>query len=298
MNGHGKEVILWIRQGYHDFGPKLVILLLFLLIASCSPVINLPVAQWQTRQVDQAAEPISMQEMSFDERSGLSYRISNDDRNLYVMLKTDNPDTRMKMLRGGMELQIDTMGGQNAHSIIRFPMEENRITIFDNIPGIREPSTLRNYNLQKLEQLQAFFQETMATQTRKSLTGFKNHRNGRIPVNTPDGIRVNLAIDSLGALNYLAVIPLNTIVSGGVEDDSTRKLSLTLLVKGINMPGPPMPMFTGPSHQPGTNDLPTIEGAQRERLNREAMRPPIPFRTHKLGQPVSLRLRFTLSKPV
>ena len=273
----------------------LALVALSLIFSSCSPIINLPSAGWQTLGAD--ATPLHQLglEMAFDENSGLWYRVGNDKENLFVMLKTDNPGTRMKILRGGMELQIDTLGGRNAHSIVRFPMEENRITLFDNIPGVREPINPERLQMLQPAQLQGFFREAVGTQTRKSLTGFIRHPNGRIPLQNPEGIRVKIEMDTIGVLHYLAIIPLNTIISRRGNNHSERMLGITILVKGMNLPGPAQPMFTGPSSFTDRTNRPTIEGAQRERLEREAMRPSVPFRRHELEQSKYLRLRYSVA---
>jgi len=273
----------------------LALVILSLTFSSCSPVIHLPTARWQTIEADATPFYQLGLELAFDENSGLSYRVGNDNENLFVMLKTDNPSTRIKFLRGGMELQIDTMGGRNAHSIVRFPMEENRITLFDNIPGVREPIDPERFQMQQPAQLQEFFREAVGTQTRKSLTGFRNHPNGRIPLHNPEGIQVKIEMDSIGVLHYLAIIPLNTIISRLGNAHSERILGITILVKGINLPGPAQPMFTGPTAFTDRTNRPTIEGVQRERFEREAMRPPVPIRRHELERPKHLRLRYSVA---
>ena len=279
------------------FGPNagVVLVILSLVLASCSPIINLPSAGWQTDGTDATPFHQLGLEMAFDENSGLWYRVGNDRENLFVMLKTDNPGTRMKILRGGMELQIDTTGGRSAHSIVRFPMEENRITLFDNIPGVREPINPERLQMQQPAQLQGLFREAVGTQTRKSLTGFRNHPNGRIPLHNPEGIQVKMEMDSLGVLHYLAIIPLNTILSRSGTAPLERIIGISIYVKGVSLPGPAKPMFTGPSAFTGRTNRPTLEGAQRERLEREAMRPPVPLRRHELEQSERLLLRYSVA---
>jgi len=176
-------------------------------------------------------------------------------------------------------------------------MEENRITLFDNIPGVREPINPERLQMQQPEQLQGFFREAVGTQTRKSLTGFRNHPNGRIPLHNPEGIQVKMEMDSIGVLHYLAIIPLNTIFSRQDNAHLERILGITIYVKGVSLPGPAQPMFTGPTSFPGRTNRPTFEGAQRERLEREAMRPPVPLRRHDLEQSERLLLRYSVALP-
>jgi len=266
---------------------------LLVLASGCASVTKAPVHQWDGVSVEEIRLPHQQLEMAFDERSGLSYKISSDAENLYLNLQTSDPKARLKILRGGMEIQIDTLGGRNSHAILRFPMEENRITLFDNIPGVREPINLEKFADMQPEQINALFDEAMAAQRRKSLSGFKNHRNGRIPLDNKEGIRVILEMDSVGVLYYLAQIPLRTIVGGAMQSNTPRTIGLTVYMQGMNLPAPPMPLVA--TQMPIANpNRPPLSGAQRDRLNREMMRPPLPFRPTQLQQSSRLRLQFQL----
>src|SRR3982751_5808102 len=61
---------------------------------------------------------------AFNKANGISYTIANDDKNLYLVIKTDDPNTANKISAGGIDLTINTQGKKAAKDayVISFPM--------------------------------------------------------------------------------------------------------------------------------------------------------------------------------
>ena len=214
-----------------------VLALMGLGLAGCSPIATTN-SLWQQTRVS-PAEPGQWRETALDDKeTGLSYVITNDRENLYVLLQTSDPVTQRKMLMAGMELAIDTMGRRKGHCSIVFPEDEAPIL---GIGGMdrsqarlgREPGGLSEMLGRMID-----------SKSHMTLSGFKNHRNGRLPRLTEGGIGLALDLDTAGVLSYRAVIPLHTF-SRNLEEgaDPEGPFTLIVTVKGVDMSrmgaGPP-----------------------------------------------------------
>jgi hypothetical protein len=270
-----------------------------LIIPACSPKFKPALVHWQPASLNVAQGYDWLSPEEFDETTGIYYRISNDLENLYVFLQTENPASRVKILRAGMEIQIDTLGGNEAHSIVRFPLEENRITLFDGVPGIRpalHPPAQRDR--QQRQDPIALFNAFMANQTHMAITGFKNHRIGRVPVDAQTGIQVNLSTDTAGVIFYRAIIPLETFyrtLSPGQKSAST--FTLNILLRGIETPGMMPGRDFGPSPSPDGRTMPPGTGGinQPGYGTRPMMRPPVTREMQELQRTRSFRVGFQLA---
>lgn len=227
----------------------------FFAFSSCSPKIHQTLL-WQSQPpvFDQPESWINT--VGHDERSGIHYVMSNDRDNLYVVISTDDDATKIRMLRGGMQLMIDTLGRHQGHGIITFPLKQE--TSFAaglrggpsrGLPGESPPRTpgdpsqrsgARRADGENDPDRTAMFNHLIGLQTHVLIHGFKDHRQGRNRAMREDGIRVSLDLDSAGFLNYRAVIPLTTFFRELVDPDDTKKVfGLEVKVNGLEFPGRP-----------------------------------------------------------
>ncbi|HSV76616.1 MAG TPA: hypothetical protein VLH37_06240 [Bacteroidales bacterium] len=273
---------------------------LALIIPACSPKIIPALVHWQPASLNVAQGYDWMNPEEFDETTGIYYRISNDLENLYVFLQTENPASRVKILRAGMEIQIDTLGGNEAHSIVRFPLEENRITLFDGVPGIRpalHPTAQRDR--QQRQDPVALFNDFMANQTHMAITGFKNHRIGRVPLDAQTGIQVNLSTDTAGVIFYRAIIPLETFYRTlDPGQKSTSPFTLNILIRGVETPGMMLIRDFGPGTSPDGRTMPPGTGGINQPgfgARPPMMRPPGTREMQELQRTRSFRIGFQLA---
>lgn len=249
----------------HTFFRQILFLAVSLMIfffAACSPRLT-AISSWQGAAplVDRPAMWASPE--AIDERTGVSYAITNDSSNLYVYLRLDNPAAMMKMMRAGMELMIDTLGRTRGHCIIQYPEPEDR-SIFSG-PGMgrvgapgapsRGGGSVRN---EGAPDQSAMLARMIAQKDRMRLSGFKNHPNGRLAVWNQDGITVHLEQDTAGFLNYRASIPLRTFYQPLQSvADTQRYFTLIVKLNGIEAPrGASAGMARGGGSRPGGGYIP------------------------------------------
>lgn len=261
-------------------------------LTCCSPKATTN-SLWQDSRVS-PVEPGQWGETAFaDKATGLSYAITNDRENLYVLLQTSDLVTQRKMLVAGMELAIDTMGRRKGHCSIVFPEDEAPILGAGGMdrsqarPG-REPGGQSEMLGRMID-----------SKSHMTLSGFKNHRNGRLPRLTEGGIGLALDLDTAGVLSYRAVIPLQTFYRNLEEGvDPERTFTLIVTVKGVEMgrmgrPPGGVPGGGVPGRTPG--------GGMTGGSGRTAAgggRPAMPADMQQMTQSKTFRTGFVLAVPV
>ncbi|MBW6498888.1 MAG: hypothetical protein K0B09_10895 [Bacteroidales bacterium] len=234
---------------------KTILLLSFLgtIITACSPKISM-VTAWQNEPLSIASAESWSAPTATDKRSKLDYALSNDRENLYIILQTADPATRLRIIRAGMELEIQTPENEKNPGTIKYPLPEERITLFD---GIGRQEGARDRPRQDPTEM---FNRVMASQTELELSGFSNHPNGRVPLQNEGGINIGVDMDSQGVITYKALIPLHTFLDESPAGISAQNHLLTITVNAIDMPGGPPGNFTGPGMPGGGRTSPNDPG--------------------------------------
>jgi hypothetical protein len=221
---------------------------------ACSPKISITSA-WQNQPLSIASSENWPAPMGTDKSSRLDYALSNDQNKLFITLQTADPATRLRILRAGMELEIQTPWNAKNPGIIKYPLPEERITMFDGIGRQEGP---RDRTRQDHTEM---FNRLMANQTELDLSGFLNHNNGRVTLKNEDGINISVTMDSLGVITYKAMVPLNTLFSENFTGNITQNnLLLTIRINALEMPAGPPGNFRGPGMPGGERTNPNDPG--------------------------------------
>lgn len=105
---------------------ELTIILVVLLLAGCAGD-NVYRSSRQQRPLSINGFADDWQaEMVYDIKSGIMAGISNDDRNLYVMMKITSPVLKQQILMTGMTLWVDPKGKKKKNKGLVFPMKKLR----------------------------------------------------------------------------------------------------------------------------------------------------------------------------
>lgn len=209
-------------------------------INACSPKTSI-VTSWQNEPLSIAATEAWEAPTETDKRSKLDYALSNDRDNLYIMLQTADPATRLRMIRAGMEIEIQTPENAKNPGTIKYPLPEERITMFDGIGRQEGPRERPRQDPTEM------FKRVMANQKELELSGFIYHPNGRVPLENEGGINIGVDMDNQGVITYKAVIPLNTFLSETLSGKGAQANHLlTIVINAIDMPTGPPRNFSGP----------------------------------------------------
>lgn len=202
------------------------------LTTACSPKIY-PLVDWPGKTVvadgkmNEWPNPLRY----YDDKSKISYAIANDAQNLYLCLKIVNPAVQAKVMRGGVEFRVDTLGESRFPVSFKFPVKSEPL-----IPPINNPDV----DVKSLSMLQPNADPTIRHQSVKKmreaeLAGFSPYLNGFINLESSKcGISAAIDVDKSGVMVYEAIIPFSTFYKERlVAADAQRVFNFSIIVKGV-----------------------------------------------------------------
>jgi hypothetical protein len=170
---------------------------------------------------------------AFNKANGLSYTIANDDKTLYFVVKTDDPNIANKIAAGGIDLTINTVGKKTNKDayIITFPMVDatklrSQMSQFSNMRrGGTSGEQMDSAAIAKMrKQAVTNFKEI-------KLTGFKNIADSVISMYNDLGIKAAVTYDDNGALISELAMPLKYMGLTG----SAVELTYNIKLNGLNV---------------------------------------------------------------
>ena len=167
----------------------------------------------------------------YDQETGISYCISNDNYNLYFCCSITNEFLQTKILHAGLEFKIDTLGKKSFPVGIRFPIGNNNEMAPESKPNPQakdDPNERRDRSTLQLKLL--------AEAREIELTGFKSNLGKIISVIPPNNTGISAAInfDTRGSMNYEAVIPFSTFYKNELmPSDSNTVFNYQIKINSI-----------------------------------------------------------------
>jgi hypothetical protein len=170
----------------------------------------------------------------YNKDSKVSFSVSNDSSKIYFCIEAYDEQLQMKIVHGGIQLWIDTAGG-NAQAIgVLYPVNSGYR------PEGRESSQPRGYGSDSpdFDPIGTLRKEFLRTPSQIELKGFQPPFNGSVPQRNALGIEASINWDTAtNVLCYEAAIPIRSFLNRSlVPLDSIKKLGLTFTVNGISRP--------------------------------------------------------------
>jgi hypothetical protein len=210
-----------------DFNTKtlsLFFLLAVILCTSCSH--ELYTSKWQSTKVTADGIPREWSKplRYYEASSKLQYTFSNDKRNMYICIRVTDEVTQTKILKGGLQLWLDTTGKNKQHIGILYPM-----------PDLTPNNEIKSEGHDRNEPGSGHLKNKVPHDLRgMELTGFKAPIGGVTPQINEYGITVEVGMDSLDILTYEAIIPFRTFYRDSlIPADSSKIISLNMVVNGV-----------------------------------------------------------------
>lgn len=149
-----------------------------------------------------------------DQKQALSYAVSNDNNNLYILATTQNEATILRILRGGLTVYINSHGAKEEAGAagISFPTG-NRIQkdgkLLNDRPELQQD---KHIALNAVEDYSLFgFRE------------IKTPANYDFGKSNPEGIELGIGLNSSNELVYEAMIPLSSFLNRNELINLNRK---------------------------------------------------------------------------
>ncbi len=159
--------------------------------------------------------------LTYNKSTGLYYTLNQDDKNFYILLKSNNISDQNKILLGGISVSFNTSGKKRQMQAITFPIADRKEIIAEMKSGSQSLSKLDK--LKKQEKLIALFKEIRVSGIQKIVLE-------TIPVNNKHGINATLVYDEKNALIYKLKIPFELL---DIQEGIALELAVNVRVNGL-----------------------------------------------------------------
>lgn len=146
----------------------------------------------------------------------MSYNITNDKKNIYIVVVSKDDEMERRILRSGITLYFDAKGENNKNVSLTFP--ERKISNTNSAPRNGKPIVNDTSNTNNTKHAMVLQSDTY------DVKGFYELENGQFSVKDKRskiqlGIKTN--VDS--GLVYEAIIPINYVLENGLTSKALRK---------------------------------------------------------------------------
>jgi hypothetical protein len=187
------------------------------------------VSAWQSRPlvIDGSDDDWRLPLPGYDKKEQVSYAMTNDKDNVYIMLSARTREEQQKIIRGGMTVWINTQAEKsNADAIgIGFPTGV-KMTREQNLMAQAQPERYQNKSRSPDDDLRGY-----------TLYGFRkdetveNFDSGQ---NNNEGVALKIGFNKAGDLLYEAAIPLNSIYPHNTTHNYAGKsLAIGIFIEGL-----------------------------------------------------------------
>ena len=192
-------------------------------------------------------------DFSVSKRTSLSYIISNDEKNLYLVVKSTDMTNNAKIMMGGITFSVNPDGKKKEKESIALTYPSiNRQGMMGGPGGggarrggmdmVRMGGAGGGWNTMTQKQRDsagtARIKTQLATAKEIKLKGFKKTTDTLVSIYNTSGIKAFASIDNDNVYFYEVAIPLEEL---GITPTSTQEFAYNIKLNGLVMPG-----FDGP----------------------------------------------------
>ncbi|WP_214228414.1 hypothetical protein [Pedobacter sp. B4-66] len=177
-----------------------------------------------------------------NKRTGIFYTMSNDDKNLYLVIKSTDLTTNAKILAGGITLAINTEGKKKEKESITltYPLI-SRPTQGGGQGGRRQMGVIMNgggrgsQTPEQRDSAMAVMQKRQLGQVKEiKISGFKKTTDTLISVYNDLGIKAFSSIGNDKAFFYELAIPFEEL---GISKDAPKEFAYNVKLNGLQLQG-------------------------------------------------------------
>jgi len=196
--------------------------------------IHTGVYQQQPVTADGNSQEWDRTHMSFDQDSKIGYEITNDDKNLYVLITTTDHTSQTKILRTGMSLFIDPAAEKNETVAVHFPLGSGDAQGMDGGLHTMPAQQGQPGEQPNLQQMRA---KALINANQYTLSGFSKGNGGYgIAEGNEAGVSVKIDLNSSGEMVYEAVIPLRSFTQPAFTAKGGAPISVGFAINALPKP--------------------------------------------------------------
>jgi hypothetical protein len=169
---------------------------------------------------------------AYNRSTRLLYILSNDDKNIYLVVKSTDFTTQAKIIAGGVNLIINTDGKKDdkGEPSVTFPMIEHPERLAGNMNSRFESRDAGA----DTELMHALHERTIIAAKQIRVLGIKSIVDTLISIYNMDGAKAALNFDPDGGLTLEMAISLKSI---NITPDDARELAYHVVLNGYQIPG-------------------------------------------------------------
>lgn len=207
---------------------------------------------------------------AYNKRLVLYYTIANDDKNLYLAIKSDNAVITHKILHGGFSFMINTTEKKEKAGVtLIYPFIDND-EAFSAVNSLLPKVSAQHAGMSaaQLEEAKAQRETASIAANRKKLNlfkfikiaGIKQITDKQIPIYNELGLKVGAKVDSKGTYTYEMALPLKFLgIEAGAKSPVYYSIKLLRKYAKGGMTPPPLATRDGrPPLGPGGVDVRTL----------------------------------------
>ncbi|WP_285008002.1 hypothetical protein [Pedobacter faecalis] len=202
-------------------------------------------------------------DFTVNKRTTLSYIISNDDKNLYLIVKSTDAMNNNKILAGGITFSVNPDGKKKEKESISltYPLINRSNMRGPGGAGMRRMGAAMGMgggaipSQKERDSMMAAMQRTQLAQAKEiKLNGFKKTTDTLVSIYNAEGIKAFASIDKENVFFYEAAIPLEEL---GMSAGNTKEFVYNIKVNGLQLAG-----FDGPGGGGGRGNV-VVMGSPR-----------------------------------
>ncbi|WP_084292431.1 hypothetical protein [Pedobacter nyackensis] len=176
-------------------------------------------------------------DFSVNKRTGLSYVICNDDKNLYLVIKSTDVENNTKIMAGGITFSVNPDGKKKEKESISltYPFVDQVRSSSSGAVVVSSSPMRKGLKDPMRDSIRVAGQKKKLERAKEiKINGFKNTSETLISIYNEYGIKTFANIEKDNSFFYELAIPLEAL---GVSVAAPTELAYNVKVNGLQMPG-------------------------------------------------------------
>ncbi len=179
---------------------------------------------------------------AYNKTTGISYLVSNDATNLYLVIQSTTSAATNKIMRGGITFTVNPQARKKEKEgfsvMFPVPAKDEMRSMMTSMSGMMGPNSRVNFN--DPAKIQKMADSIMYDNNRKQIDrlkdikvlGFKSITDSLLSIYNEEGIKARALFDIKGAYNYELAIPLSLM---GMSADSPKEFTYNIKLNGLQL---------------------------------------------------------------
>lgn len=169
----------------------------------------------------------------YNEATNLFYNLANDEKNIYLAIRSSSKEDLTKILAGGISFSANIESKKKDPATVIFP-------VLDRTPG-------KSRNVKEQPEIEEMQKKVLSRIKDIKVSGFKEIIDGGISLQNTYGIRASAAFDKNNNLVQEIIIPLSLL---NLSSSSTELVTYNIKINGLQTPSGGMPQRQDNQRQP------------------------------------------------